>query len=437
MKALAWDQRPDGLLKPLATALGEYGIDVQFTYSLDELDLRLRTESCDFILGSTCEPTIVEFSELAKLHPELPTFLLTTSVEEAAGNLLQKSNILVLSVLMPPSWSAGEILRHLHDQGLYVDNKRVFLVYGRDLDTKQEVEGRLQECGLEVAEFHHNYELSMDVLNEMDSCGAVVAVCTPDDARGTGLRQPRQNVLFELGIALGLSRGWRRTIVLQRWGDTPDEQAVLPSDLSGMLALRFNRSVDEVLPHLMEQLLAVLPVRPELLLQATLVEQSSRTDEGVLIRSVALPWLQIYRQIGRDPHFLMQFVGHPRKFEEFIAGVYCQAGFEVTLTPRSGDGGRDVIASRPGFGAIRFLEQIKAYKPGHLVTHDDVRAILGVLSADLNASKCLITTTSDFQPTVTTCDQFKPFIPNRLELKNGKQTLEWLKSINPNLPSML
>jgi restriction system protein len=140
--------------------------------------------------------------------------------------------------------------------------------------------------------------------------------------------------------------------------------------------------------------------------------------------------LEIYREIERDPDFLIQFVKHPRFFEEFIAGAYIRAGWdEVILTPRSNDGGRDVIASKRGFGAIRFLEQAKAYSPGHLVTHDDVRASLGVLSADLNASKCLITTTSDFQPTVATSEQFRPFIPNRLELKNGKATLNWLREI--------
>lgn len=171
---------------------------------------------------------------------------------------------------------------------------------------------------------------------------------------------------------------------------------------------------------------------PELLIQC-LIESDQETSEGILIQTISLPWMKILREIQHDHGFLMQFLGHPRQFEEFIAGVYSVQGFDVTLTPRSGDGGRDIIASKKGFGAVRFLEQIKCYKPGHLVTHDDVRAMLGVLSADQpRASKALITTTSDFQPTVMTCEQFKPFIPYQLELKNGKKTLEWLKSIDSN-----
>jgi len=57
-----------------------------------------------------------------------------------------------------------------------------------------------------------------------------------------------------------------------------------------------------------------------------------------------------------------------------------QSGFdEVTLTPRSGDYGRDVIAIKKGIGTIRVIDQVKAYKPGHLVGANDVRALLGAL----------------------------------------------------------
>lgn len=170
--------------------------------------------------------------------------------------------------------------------------------------------------------------------------------------------------------------------------------------------------------------------RPELLLQAEILDLGEKTDEGNIVRTVALPWKQILGEIKRDPDFLYQFVGYPREFEEFIAGVYDQSGYEVVLTPRSGDGGRDIIASKHGFGCVRLLEQIKAYKPGHLVTHEDVRAMLGVLSTDNNASKALITTTSDFQPRILTSPEFAQFIPNRLELKNGSQVLDWLDTLD-------
>lgn len=171
---------------------------------------------------------------------------------------------------------------------------------------------------------------------------------------------------------------------------------------------------------------------PELLLQAEILHRGDKTNEGVLVRAVALPWFEIVDHLNRDPDFIHQFVAQPRKFEEFIAACYERAGFdEVVLTPQRGDGGRDVIATKNGWGSVRFLEQTKAYSPGHLVTHDDVRAMVGTLNMDPKASKGLVTTTSDFQPGILKSDsQFAQLIPHRLELKNGAATLEWIKSIS-------
>lgn len=170
---------------------------------------------------------------------------------------------------------------------------------------------------------------------------------------------------------------------------------------------------------------------PELLLQAQILHHALSTDEGVLVKSVAHPWQEIVDHLKRDPSFLAHFAQNPRAFEEFIAASYDRAGFdEVTLTPQRGDGGRDVIAVKKGFGSIRFLEQTKAYSPGHLVTHDDIRAMLGVLSVDRNSSKGIVTTTSDFQPGILKSDsEFMPFLPHRLELKNGKALLDWLQDL--------
>lgn len=170
---------------------------------------------------------------------------------------------------------------------------------------------------------------------------------------------------------------------------------------------------------------------PELLLQAEILHRDNKTSEGVIVRAAALPWLEIAEHLERYPDFLFQFVNNPRKFEEFIAACYDRAGFdEVTLTPQRGDGGRDVIAVKRGHGSIRFLEQVKAYSPGHLVTHDDARAIVGTLSMDHNSSKGLITTTSDFQPGILKPDSgFAQLMPHRLELKNGAATLDWINSL--------
>lgn len=151
----------------------------------------------------------------------------------------------------------------------------------------------------------------------------------------------------------------------------------------------------------------------------------AEVPDGILVESVAIPWLAIYAEIQKNPSFIYEFSKHPREFEEFIAASYDRAGWEATLTSRSADGGRDVIAHRPGFCSIRILDQCKAYSEGRKVPANDVRAMAGVLARDLDASKAIITTTSEFAPGV-----YKEFqTPNRIELKDGKKLIEWLNEI--------
>lgn len=146
----------------------------------------------------------------------------------------------------------------------------------------------------------------------------------------------------------------------------------------------------------------------------------------MLIEAVAIPWFKILDLLRSDPE--AAFTIPPRVWEEIVAGAYKEAGFdEVILTPRSGDYGRDVIATKSGFGSIRIYDQVKAYKPGHLVTANDARAMAGILQG--NVSKGIVTTTSDFAPLVRSDLILQPLMPHRLELKAGKDLLSWLEKI--------
>lgn len=162
---------------------------------------------------------------------------------------------------------------------------------------------------------------------------------------------------------------------------------------------------------------------------STLVMQSvlvigDTTDEGKIVEAVTLPWFEILNLLQNDPDAAFQIP--PDKWEEIIAGAYRQSGFdEVILTPRSGDYGRDVIAVKKGIGTIRVIDQVKAYKPGHLVDANDVRALVGVLHGD-GASKAFLTTTSDFAPKLSVDPLISPFVPSRLELVNGDKLLKRL-----------
>lgn len=154
-----------------------------------------------------------------------------------------------------------------------------------------------------------------------------------------------------------------------------------------------------------------------------------KTSEGRIVKAVGTPWFEILRIINNDPESIYQI--DPFQWEEIIAGAYDAAGFdEVILTPRSGDKGRDIIATINGVGSIKIVDQVKAFSPEHLVSANDVRALAGVISMEQNVSKGVITTTSDFAPKVRDDDLIKKLIPYRLELRPRNELLPWLQQMS-------
>ena len=136
------------------------------------------------------------------------------------------------------------------------------------------------------------------------------------------------------------------------------------------------------------------------------------------------PFLAIVECILREPELIYQV--EPRKWEEIVAAIYDESGFfdSVILTKRSADGGRDVIAEKKGFCSLRILESVKRYTPGHIVPADDVRSLLGVLNADPNASKGIVSTTWEFAPKIWEDQAIMQYVPNRLELINRDALLK-------------
>jgi Restriction endonuclease len=103
---------------------------------------------------------------------------------------------------------------------------------------------------------------------------------------------------------------------------------------------------------------AVEAAAPCLLLQMVIVP-GALTSEGRLIEAVAIPWFDIIDLLTKDPNIAFQIPACKR--EEIIAGAYHKYGFEeVTLTPRSGDHGRDVIAVKRGLGSIHVIDQVNS-----------------------------------------------------------------------------
>jgi len=165
-------------------------------------------------------------------------------------------------------------------------------------------------------------------------------------------------------------------------------------------------------------------LEPEIVLPA-IVERKGTSTYGSLVVALIPVWERIQTLLQSDPGSLMQL--SPTQWEELVAASYDRAGFdEVILTPRSGDYGRDVIAVKHGYWSVRIIDQVKAYKPGHLVEANDIRALLGVMVGDPNVSKGVVTTTSNFAPKIIEDPFIKPFLPHRLELVNGPDLVKRL-----------
>lgn len=86
----------------------------------------------------------------------------------------------------------------------------------------------------------------------------------------------------------------------------------------------------------------------------------------------------------------------PREFEEVVAELFEQQGFNVELTPTTRDGGYDIIATKD-IGGLPFmlLIECKKYSSKNKIGVNIVRSLLGVQS-DKKANKAVLVTTSKF-----------------------------------------
>jgi len=114
---------------------------------------------------------------------------------------------------------------------------------------------------------------------------------------------------------------------------------------------------------------------------------------------------------------------NPRKFEELIASILEDLGFDVELTKATRDGGRDIIASIKN-AVTSFLSYIecKRYSPDNKIDVGVIRQVQGVFYTQKPA-KSIIVTTSFF--TKDAKEEAKR-IENQLDLKDFNDIKNWL-----------
>lgn len=120
---------------------------------------------------------------------------------------------------------------------------------------------------------------------------------------------------------------------------------------------------------------------------------------------------ELIRYLAQHPERMRDLA--PRSFEELVAELFRNRGYTVELTPRTRDGGLDIIAiERNDLGAALTLIECKRYSEENRVGVDIVRGLYGVVE-QRRATRGIIATTSYFTRDAAT---FRDTVPYRLGL---------------------
>lgn len=151
-------------------------------------------------------------------------------------------------------------------------------------------------------------------------------------------------------------------------------------------------------------------------------------DSGIrvaqLVEVHALPWADIQRYISRNPEFLDELSS--QRFEELVAEIYRDHGWEVDLTAKTRDGGFDIVAVRRSFpSSLKVLVEAKRHRPDQPISVGIVRSVFAL--RELHAvSQVVLATTSYVSRDARA--EFSRVVPWVLDFFERDQILEWCRS---------
>lgn len=109
------------------------------------------------------------------------------------------------------------------------------------------------------------------------------------------------------------------------------------------------------------------------------------------VATVSREWSKI---IKKSPEYIHKLTS--REFEEFVAEIWYKRGFDVTLTPRTRDGGKDIYAYKKNWeGEFLYAIECKQYSRGNKVGRPTLQQLYGVVESE-KLSGGIIATTSYF-----------------------------------------
>lgn len=186
------------------------------------------------------EPSLVE--KIAEVHKNIE-------------KKIHRIDSIIERLELIPTLSIAKGVGHLQESSFSApQTKKVFVVHGRDEIAKTNLEVFLHEIGLDPIVLHRQADEGMTVIEKFEKhsdVGYAFIILTPDevaylaaeesktDSERTKEFRSRANVIFEFGYFVG-KLGRSRVCCLYT-GDV-----TLPSDVSGMIYKRYEKSIEEV-----------------------------------------------------------------------------------------------------------------------------------------------------------------------------------------------
>jgi predicted nucleotide-binding protein len=153
-----------------------------------------------------------------------------------------------VSALLEQHLEKASVLSKTQPETQILSSNKVFIVYGHDVECREQLELLLRRMRLEPVILQNLVGGGDTIIEKLEANLDVHYACallTPDD-EGYPANKPeevrkraRQNVVLELGMFL-VRLGRKRVAILHK-GDIE-----LPSDINGLIYIRFEKRVDEI-----------------------------------------------------------------------------------------------------------------------------------------------------------------------------------------------
>lgn len=135
----------------------------------------------------------------------------------------------------------------------------------------------------------------------------------------------------------------------------------------------------------------------------------------------------LVRDLQKRPEDLLTIA--PREFEQVLAELLSDMGWEVEMTKATRDGGKDILAyMNTDLGRLLCLVEAKRYRTDRKIGVDLVRTLYGTL-CDFQANSAMMVTTSSFSPDA---HEFQQRHQYQLSLRDYADIVGWITKFKSN-----